>query len=1323
MGLIHGKRLLQYGIALLLLFAWLQAQAAVTVTPATGGTAISADTAAASPGTGAWTALTGPVIAEGSTADIGTGTIILNAPSGYEFNTAAGTTVLVTRTQGSGANDRNINDVASGTTLATAISASQITFTVTAATSNGVRNSLTWQNVQVRPTQGCPIAASGNMTRSGTATISGTVGNMGTLTEVIGASANIYTVLNGQAYGTCSTKVTGTPTSPLGFFDGPFTLGSLRVTDRFGNLRTTYNTATSITYTLAPVTAITVTPANPVTFAAGVSATLTGTITSPNTYTLTASAAGLTGVTSSSFSIAAGTVTVNTPATGGASISADTAAASPGSGTFTSLTGLIIDETNQSGMANGAYTLTAPAGFEFDTGTNVTITVGTVSGTGATLTLASTSVTPAAGSITFNVSSMSTGTLLSRLTFGTIRVRPTAGCPIAATGNIVFASGPANTTVTSSNAGALTQVVGAASHIRTVLTGQSYGSCGATGIPANPIGQDDFAFDLGSLRVTDQFGNIKTTFNSAIAITYTLAPPAAGSSFTSPVSFSAGVSTTTLTTTLTSPGDFTVAAASTGLTGATSATFTIETVALVNHYGISYPSGDSGSTCAPSTVQITSHDDTHGLVNVPAGTVVTLTASAGTWGGLVSGGGGWSNGGTAVETYTWPGGESSFQVNLSRATAGTTTINLLDNFSRTEAEDPAITFSAASLRITDAVGLNGVAIGTQIAGKRSDEPPAPQAGQLFIQAYGCAATISSITNLQMAFECNSPTTCAAGRQVSILQNGGSMQAITAYANSAAVPNTVINQVFTTGKAPLVLSYPDAGLISLHMSASVTVCTNGPCTQTQTTTYTGSSNQFVVRPFAYSIENSTSTIVTATNASGSTFKKAGENFTLNLRAVTWEAADDNNDDGQADTAAVLTNNTATPNFGAQSTATANIAHTLVLPTVPGDPGTLTGGAGIGSFSAGVAAVTMSFDEVGIINLAALTSDYLGQTDSDITGSLNNLGRFYPDRFAVAANSPGFGNTCTAGVTPFTYQDQNFYYVTEPVLTLTALNTAGDVTENYGGTGAERFWKLNPSMSRTFADQTANAGVNHILNTLDDTDVLMAGDTDFDGIGSLTLDNGVDGDIFMYERIIEEAPFDADIDISFAASNFVDADNVCYDQGDNDTCDNFTITGVTGAAQRFGRLNISNAFGSELLPLESAFVTQYFSNTAFITNTDDSCTMIDDIDANLVPDIQLSNTIETTLTGTIQICPGGTSTMTLSSNPLSGGQAVLVFSAPSTGDGCTGSTDITLDLPGMGLGHLQYDTDGDGLYDEDPVGHAAFGIYKGAENVIYIREPWN
>ena len=51
-------------------------------TPATGGDAIPADNA-----TGTFTSLTGPSYSENNTAEIGAGTIILNVPGGFIFDT------------------------------------------------------------------------------------------------------------------------------------------------------------------------------------------------------------------------------------------------------------------------------------------------------------------------------------------------------------------------------------------------------------------------------------------------------------------------------------------------------------------------------------------------------------------------------------------------------------------------------------------------------------------------------------------------------------------------------------------------------------------------------------------------------------------------------------------------------------------------------------------------------------------------------------------------------------------------------------------------------------------------------------------------------------------------------------------------------------------------------------------------------------------------------------------------------------------------------------------------------------------------------------
>jgi len=217
---------------------------------ATGGSAIGDNTVG-----GAWTTLTGPMIAEVETGDIGdngAGTIILNAPAGFEFDTGGvAPTVLITRTGGSGADTRNINDVTSGTSYAlSAISSTQLTFTVAHKTSNGVTNSLTWQNIRVRPTAALPLAT-GNIVKTGASVIVGvtnSVTNFGTLTEVASGITATTTALvsdnNPSTYGdsvTFTATVTGSsPTGTVQFYSGATLLGSDTLD---GSFEATYTTS------------------------------------------------------------------------------------------------------------------------------------------------------------------------------------------------------------------------------------------------------------------------------------------------------------------------------------------------------------------------------------------------------------------------------------------------------------------------------------------------------------------------------------------------------------------------------------------------------------------------------------------------------------------------------------------------------------------------------------------------------------------------------------------------------------------------------------------------------------------------------------------------------------------------------------------------------------------------------------------------------------------------------------------------------------------------------------------------------------------------
>lgn len=172
-------------VTILTLFSGLVS--AAVLTPATGGSAISADTA-----NSAFTALTNVIIAENASGEINTSLLVLRAPAGFAFDTNATVRVLVTRTNGSGQDNRNINHAANGTLLAPNVTADTITFNVTHASKQGVTNALTWHNISIRPTQGTPLANGSIVLEILTSVLGVPNGSSaGTLAMITGAPAQI----------------------------------------------------------------------------------------------------------------------------------------------------------------------------------------------------------------------------------------------------------------------------------------------------------------------------------------------------------------------------------------------------------------------------------------------------------------------------------------------------------------------------------------------------------------------------------------------------------------------------------------------------------------------------------------------------------------------------------------------------------------------------------------------------------------------------------------------------------------------------------------------------------------------------------------------------------------------------------------------------------------------------------------------------------------------------------------------------------------------------------------------------------------------------
>jgi len=184
-------------------------------TPANGGQAIPADGAV----TGVFAILTGPTYTENKAGEVRLGTIILNAPAGFVFDTG-GTPPSVSSVKiGVSGKSPLIGSISSVTTT-------QITYAVTAI--SRVPSLLTWQNVRVRPVAGIPLAF-GNLTRSGTAIVPGisSNANLGSLREVAGAARELVIL----------TQPSATATAGVPFAQQPV----LEVRDQFGNRRSLAN--------------------------------------------------------------------------------------------------------------------------------------------------------------------------------------------------------------------------------------------------------------------------------------------------------------------------------------------------------------------------------------------------------------------------------------------------------------------------------------------------------------------------------------------------------------------------------------------------------------------------------------------------------------------------------------------------------------------------------------------------------------------------------------------------------------------------------------------------------------------------------------------------------------------------------------------------------------------------------------------------------------------------------------------------------------------------------------------------------------------------
>ncbi|MFN7138735.1 MAG: FG-GAP-like repeat-containing protein [Limisphaerales bacterium] len=219
-------------------------------------------------------------------------------------------------------------------------------------------------------------------------------------------------------------------------------------------------------------------------------------------------------ITSLTTLLAAGSLYAGAPVTitpGSANLSADTAANATTPG-WTTLPNIVLNEANNgardafSAGANRTLILAAPAGFEFKTSPNPTVSFQS----GRNITSASASASSSAITITLTVADTDKQ---DTLTISGIQARPTAGSPLTS-GNITRSGGTAEIKIEAgTHFGTLTAVAGAAQQL-SILTQ-----------PSSTALVDEVFAQQPSVRLRDQFGN-NVTNNSSTIVTVT---PSAGS--------------------------------------------------------------------------------------------------------------------------------------------------------------------------------------------------------------------------------------------------------------------------------------------------------------------------------------------------------------------------------------------------------------------------------------------------------------------------------------------------------------------------------------------------------------------------------------------------------------------------------------------------------------------------------------------------------------------------------------------------------------------------------------------------------------------------
>ena len=392
--------------------------------------------------------------------------------------------------------------------------------------------------------------------------------------------------------------------------------------------------------------------------------------------------------------------------------------------------------------------------------------------------------------------------------------------------------------------------------------------------------------------------------------------------------------------------------------------------------------------------------------------------------------------------------------------------------------------------------------------------------------------------------------------------------------------TPLSLVFDAqGQSTITVKYPDAGKVQLDARYDGTGSEAGLVML--------GADQFVARPVGLCITPPQG-VCAAGDSSCPVFKKAGETFQVDIKAMAWESANDGD---------ICVGNQTTPNFALPNIA---LGSTLVAPN-PGTNATL----GTTAYSHVAAAnsannVSQTVSEVGVFRMTAtppaakppegstVSTGYFGYTIPP--ASSMPVGRFVPWDYSL---SNGF---ITPACNAFTYMSQPF----ASGFVLTARNLQKGTTENYQG-----------AFAKGVAEMVAANALDGVAR---DKRITLSPSLSWaSGIASVNQQSPLGLNTRFDRAASPEAPF-ATLSFGLKVDDKDGGNTLLANPNMNTavagTCSGSGCNAVLLGTQKllYGRLQAGTAAGLASAPLAIPLQMQYYEAGNWLQNKEDQCTQL-------------------------------------------------------------------------------------------------------------------